>query len=101
MPSATAVTPIIRNLLLLARATPFNGDYKVDVPIGHDRLAPQSVSGCGHVHLSQPIFHDEKAAYAFLEAVLWPDGPTCPHCGAIERIYKLKGKSTRIGVHKC
>jgi transcription elongation factor Elf1 len=28
-------------------------------------------------------------------------GPTCPHCGACDRIYELKGKSTRIGVRKC
>ncbi len=51
--------------------------------------------------LSQPMFHDEKAAYAFLESVIWPDGPVCPHCGGVERIYELKGKSTRIGVRKC
>jgi len=51
--------------------------------------------------LSQPMFHDEKAAYAFLESVIWPDGPVCPHGGGVERIYELKGQSTRIGVHKC
>lgn len=51
--------------------------------------------------LSKEYFHDEKAAYAFLEAVLWPNGPTCPHCGECERIGELKGKSTRIGVRKC
>ena len=26
-----------------------------------------------------------------------PNGPTCPHCGATDRIYALKGKSTRPG----
>ena len=51
--------------------------------------------------LSQLIFHDEQAAYDFLEAIVWPDGPTCPHCGACDRIYKLKGKTTRIGLRKC
>jgi transposase-like protein len=51
--------------------------------------------------LSQPIFHDEQAAYDFLEAIVWPDGPTCPHCGACDRIYELKGKTTRIGLRKC
>jgi transposase-like protein len=51
--------------------------------------------------LSQSIFHDEKAAYAFLESVVWPDGPTCPHCGTIDSATVLKGKSTRIGVYKC
>jgi len=51
--------------------------------------------------LSHRFFHDEQAAYAFLEAIVWSDGPTCPHCGACDRIYELKGKSTRIGVRKC
>jgi transposase-like protein len=51
--------------------------------------------------LSAPHFHDEPTAYAFLEAVLWPNGPVCPHCGATDRIYELKGKSTRISVRKC
>lgn len=51
--------------------------------------------------LSAKHFHDEKAAYRFLEAQIWPDGPVCPHCGGFDRIGKLEGESTRIGVHKC
>jgi transposase-like protein len=53
--------------------------------------------------LSKPYFHDEKAAFAHLEGLLWPDGPTCPHCGNADakRITRLEGKATRIGVHKC
>lgn len=46
-------------------------------------------------------FHDEEAAYRYVEAVMWPNGPVCPHCGTVERVGKLKGKSTRIGVYKC
>lgn len=46
-------------------------------------------------------FHDEEAAYAYLEARIWPNGPVCPHCGGVERIGKLQGKSTRVGVWKC
>lgn len=46
-------------------------------------------------------FHDEHAAYAYLEARIWPNGPVCPHCGGTARIGKLKGKSTRPGVYKC
>jgi transposase-like protein len=41
--------------------------------------------------LNQPYFHDEAAAFAKLEGVLWPNGPVCPHCGNAERIYDLKG----------
>lgn len=46
-------------------------------------------------------FHDENAAYEYLEARIWPSGPVCPHCGGVDRVGKLKGKSTRIGVWKC
>jgi transposase-like protein len=46
-------------------------------------------------------FHDEHAAYADVEKRIWPNGPVCPHCGGVDRIGQLKGKSTRIGVYKC
>ena len=29
------------------------------------------------------------------------NGPVCPHCGGTDRISKMNGKSTRIGVYKC
>ena len=51
--------------------------------------------------LSAPHFHNEEAAYAYVEARVWPEGPNCPHCGGVERIGKLAGKSTRTGVYKC
>ena len=31
--------------------------------------------------ISDRHFHDERAAYAYVEARIWPNGPTCPHCG--------------------
>lgn len=46
-------------------------------------------------------FQDEAAAYAWVEARVWPEGPICPHCGGTDRIGKLQGKSTRIGTYKC
>jgi transposase-like protein len=51
--------------------------------------------------LSAPHFHNEKAAYAYVEARVWPNGPICPHCGGFERIGLMGGKSTRIGAYKC
>lgn len=52
--------------------------------------------------LTKPIYHDDNAAREHLENLLWPDGPVCPRCGVMgDRITKLKGKSTRPGVHKC
>ncbi|MGH6818669.1 MAG: IS1595 family transposase [Methylovirgula sp.] len=51
--------------------------------------------------LDAKALHDETAAYAWVEARLWPNGPTCPHCGGVTRISKMQGKSTRIGAYKC
>jgi transposase-like protein len=51
--------------------------------------------------LSTPHFHSEEAAFAYVEARVWPEGPTCPHCGGVERISKMQGKSTRLGLYKC
>ena len=54
--------------------------------------------------LSNPIFHSEEAAYAHVEARIWPEGPFCPHCGAVDRISAIKPnpeKRVRIGLKKC
>lgn len=51
--------------------------------------------------LSAPHYHNEDAAFAFVERHVWPNGPTCPHCGGVERISKMEGKATRKGLHKC
>lgn len=51
--------------------------------------------------LSRPEFHDEQAAYDYVEARIWPHGATCPKCGERERVSKMGGKSTRIGAYKC
>lgn len=50
---------------------------------------------------NEPYFNDDKAARKHLELIRWPNGPICPHCGSVENIRKLKGKSTRPGVYKC
>ena len=47
--------------------------------------------------LSEPRFNDDTAAREYLESVLWPDGPVCPHCGMINHAYKTK----RAGVYRC
>lgn len=49
--------------------------------------------------LSAPFFHDEAAAFAKLESVLWADGPVCPHCGGMGRITGVKGG--RMGLRRC
>lgn len=51
--------------------------------------------------LNSPYLHDETAAYAFVEARVWPEGRVCPHCGVMGKSGPLGGDSTRIGVYKC
>jgi Transposase zinc-ribbon domain len=41
------------------------------------------------VDLSNPIFNDEDAARAYFEAIRWPNGPVCPHCGVVNEATKL------------
>src|SRR5579863_6372744 len=53
--------------------------------------------------ISDRHFHDEREAFAYVEARVWPNGPTCPHCGNADatRIRLMAGKSTRLGVRQC
>lgn len=54
--------------------------------------------------LSRPEFHSEAAAFAHLEAIIWADDATCVHCGAIDRITKVKAnpaKRIREGLYRC
>ena len=43
--------------------------------------------------LSNPIYHDNNAARRYLEAIRWPDGPYCPHCGVFDSVQRLGGKA--------
>jgi transposase-like protein len=53
--------------------------------------------------LSADRFHNEDAAFEYVEAQLWPNGPVCPHCGNADatKIGRLTGKTTRAGLRKC
>jgi transposase-like protein len=51
--------------------------------------------------LSDKHFHDEEAAYAYVEARIWRDGRTCPHCGVVDGSRPLKGRTSRPGLYKC
>lgn len=48
-----------------------------------------------------PVFHNAEAAREFLESLLWPDGPICPHCTLVGCSKQLHGKAHRAGVYKC
>lgn len=56
--------------------------------------------------LSEPYFTDEQTAFDRLEAIVWPDGIVCPHCGIVGKARALTGVKdkagrTRIGLKKC
>lgn len=51
--------------------------------------------------LQNPIFADETRAREALEAVRWPNGPCCAHCGATDRIAKVEGEKHRPGLYYC
>ncbi|MGH6728176.1 MAG: IS1595 family transposase [Pseudolabrys sp.] len=53
--------------------------------------------------LKNPIFNDETKAREWLEARVWPEGPTCPHCGNADKakITALQGKAHRPGLYQC
>ena len=54
--------------------------------------------------LSKPYFHDEEAAFRYLESIVWADGKSCPHCGAVDRLTAVKAnpeKRIRVGLHRC
>lgn len=54
--------------------------------------------------LAAAHFHDEAAAFAYLEGKLWPQGPVCPKCGgegyALNGVKDKKGRE-RLGLKKC
>ena len=53
------------------------------------------------VDLTNPIFNDLEKAREHLEAIRWPDGPICPHCGSFENITRLEGDKHRAGLFQC
>jgi transposase-like protein len=44
-----------------------------------------------------PHFQNDDEARKVLEAIYWPEGPVCPHCGVIDHAYPTK----RSGVFRC
>jgi transposase-like protein len=48
-----------------------------------------------------PHFQDAEKARELLEAIRWPNGPYCPHCGGLDRIHKVEGTKHRAGLYAC
>jgi transposase-like protein len=62
--------------------------------------------------LNDPHFQSEPAAFAYVEARLWPRGPVCPVCERTDRVGKLNGVRSKPskknpegveqhGIYKC
>lgn len=53
--------------------------------------------------IQNAAYTNEDKAREALEAVRWPDGPMCPHCGNIDqdKIAKGTGKAIRPGLYYC
>src|SRR6185437_13639746 len=57
-------------------------------------------------NLTDPIFSDERKAREYFEAIRWPNGPVCPHCGNADasRIYAIAANvahKVREGLWEC
>jgi transposase-like protein len=54
-------------------------------------------------NFTDPMFSNDDAARAHLEAIRWADGVYCPHCGNADQasLRKLEGKSHRPGLWQC
>ena len=48
--------------------------------------------------LDQKHFYNEKAAFKYVEGLIWKDGKKCPHCENVGKSYELKA---RVGLNKC
>jgi transposase-like protein len=51
--------------------------------------------------LQSKAFTDNGVAREAIEALMWPNGPVCSHCGCAGKIGRVEGKSARPGLYYC
>ena len=54
-----------------------------------------------NTNLFEPRFQNADKAREYLEALHWPHGPVCPHCGSGDDQRRLEGKAHRAGLVQC
>lgn len=52
------------------------------------------------LNLSEVTKMSEDDARRYLESVIWPNGPACPHCGS-NKSWVIKEGTARAGVYEC
>ena len=55
-------------------------------------------------NLTDQKFQDADKAREHLESLRWPNGAVCPHCGGVDKVYKIEAnekKRVRAGLYKC
>lgn len=55
-------------------------------------------------NLTDQKFQAVDKAREHLEALRWPNGAVCPHCGGVDKVYKIEAnekKRVRAGLYKC
>lgn len=52
-------------------------------------------------NLFEPRFQNADKAREYLEALHWPHGPVCPHCGSADDQKRLEGSKHRPGLVQC
>lgn len=63
-----------------------------------------TLSGLPFIHTLlefQRAFPDEQACLAYLEKVRWPDGFTCPACGAVGEPYRISARPRVLVCRSC
>jgi transposase-like protein len=61
-----------------------------------------SISGLNEMTVADLGKLTEDDARNMLEAIRWPQGPVCPHCGALDRATKLPANGkVRAGLYQC
>jgi transposase-like protein len=53
------------------------------------------------LNLDHPCYHDDESARIMFESIRWPYGATCPHCGKLDTVSVLGGKSMGPGWYHC
>ena len=82
---------------------PCEGIYYTKVPRERGNKMAQKAPGKSHregISLTKLIkmFPCDEAARNWIEGVVWPDGPFCPHCGSVSVQTGIRHKSM---THRC